>query len=298
VVYDTRMNAVAADYIRAEGLNSRAGQAAFVRHSAVAFPQGRLADAARGLSAAMPTVMIKTSWRLLADPAEEARFFTVDGVVHVPAARSESGKDSCLSARLGLVGMHIILRTLSGNGDEWIWSTFEHVDNVPLAENARDVNSIYADELFPGGCGRPAAPPQSAYSFFDPDCPDCRTNRAAGAAWSWAAKPPYARIAGQAPRRGSQVVRCWKVFESTAAVNRRWQQHLAGTRWANYMLISTQWRGADKSPLFEHGEVPRSAERCRGAAKSSHLFRLRAGLSATDEDRSSLLIGKREKTNA
>lgn len=27
--------------------------------------------------------------------------------------------------------------------------------------------------------------------------------------------------------------------------------------WSNYMLISTQWRGAAISPLFEHGEVPR-----------------------------------------
>jgi hypothetical protein len=32
---------------------------------------------------------------------------------------------------------------------------------------------------------------------------------------------------------------------------------LGGTVGANYMLISTQWRGANKSPLFEHGEVPR-----------------------------------------
>lgn len=46
-------------------------------------------------------------------------------------------------------------------------------------------------------------------------------------------------------------------FESTADLNRRWQEKLAGTIWANYMLISTQWRGANKSPLFEHGEVPR-----------------------------------------
>ncbi|MGD1880299.1 MAG: hypothetical protein ACFB13_22700 [Kiloniellaceae bacterium] len=257
VVYDTRMNAVAADYIRSAGLDTRAGQQAFGADKAVAFPKGRLPDAGATLPGAAPTVMIKTSWRLLADPAEEARFLTVDGVVHVPAARSESGKDSCLPARLGLVGMHIVMRTHSGNGDEWIWSTFEHVDNVPLAANARAVNSIYAEELFPGGCQAPAAPPRQSYSFFDPDCPSCRTNSSAEGDWSWAAAPPYAQIAGQPARRGSQLVRCWKIFESTAAVNRRWQRRLAGTVWANYMLISTQWRGADKSPLFEHGEVPR-----------------------------------------
>ena len=52
-------------------------------------------------------------------------------------------------------------------------------------------------------------------------------------------------------------MRCWDIFESTAVVNQLWAQKLQNTVWANYMLISTQWRGANVSPLFENGEVPR-----------------------------------------
>ncbi len=257
VVYDTRLNSVAADYIASNGLQSVAGQAAFDRQGPVSFPQGRLPQSEGAAPGIEPSVLLKTAWRILPSGADETRFLARDAVVHVPAQRSTSGQDLCLSLRLGLVGMHIVMRTQSGNGNEWIWATFEHVDNVPLAGNARDVNSIYAETLFPGGCTAPAAATEAAFSFFDPACPNCRINAAAEGNWAWAPRPPYARIGGAPVGRGSQVVRCWAIFESTADLNRRWQQKLAGTLWRNYMLISTQWRGANKSPLFEHGEVPR-----------------------------------------
>ena len=218
---------------------------------------GRLPDSENGAAGVEPSVLLKTAWRVLPDGPEESRLFAQDAVIHVPADRSTTGQELCIPLRLGLVGMHIVMRTESGNGNEWIWATFEHVDNVPVAGNARDVNSIYADTLFPGGCQAPQNATARPYSFFDPGCEGCLTNAALDGPWSWAPTPPYAHISGEPVARGTQVVRCWDIFESTADLNRRWQEKLAGTIWANYMLISTQWRGANKSPLFEHGEVPR-----------------------------------------
>ncbi len=243
VVYDTRLNTTAADYVIEQRLVTLSGQQS--SSGEIAFPQGS-ADSGQSSS-----VLTKTSWRILTTPGQADGFFTRPGVIQVPADRSASGADLCLSVRLGLVGMHIVSRTESGNGDEWIWSTFEHVDNAPVAANARNVNSIFSRTLFQGGCTSPTV--TGDYSFFNPDCLDCAANVSPVEPWLWAQSPPFAGPASQ----GSQIVRCWEIFDSTAQVNDLWQQKLAGTVWSNYMLISTQWRGAAISPLFEHGEVPR-----------------------------------------
>src|SRR5258708_39895811 len=52
---------------------------------------------------------------------------------------------------MALVGLHITQKTPSA--PQWIWSTFEHLDNVPG----------------PGA--------QAPYSFFKPGCADCPVNR-------------------------------------------------------------------------------------------------------------------------
>lgn len=257
-VYSTYANPVVGDYLHANALIHATGQEAFTRTGTVAFPQGRLADAQKNTGANAPAVTLKMAWRILT-PAEinGARFFSRPAAIHVPAARAQGDEAMCAEVTIGLVGMHIAMRTESGNGDEWIWATFEHADNAPVAANARNVNSIYDDDLFPGGCTAPAKRADLPYSFFDPDCKNCKINAQTINDWRWSDAPPFARHLGGKAASSAQVVRCWDIFESTATVNRAWQDKLQGTVWANYMLISTQWRATDKSPLFEHGEVPR-----------------------------------------
>ena len=160
VVYETRLNPVVQDYIRYNALDSRAGQAAF-DPKPVEFPQGRL-----GTRAAHASVLIKTAWRVL--QAGATGYLTASGLIHVPADRSASASPLCLSVTLGLVGMHIVTRVASGNGDEWLWSTFEHRDNVPLAASARRVNSLFARELFPQGCTDPADAAGRDWAFYNP----------------------------------------------------------------------------------------------------------------------------------
>lgn len=94
-------------------------------------------------------------------------------------ARTQRGlQDRCLNVELGLVGMHIVTRVQSGNGDEWIWSTLEHRANAPKAGNAQAINSLYAKELFPGGC---TGPDQGAqFAFFYAGCPERPTNERSG----------------------------------------------------------------------------------------------------------------------
>ena len=251
IVYETRMNAVAEDYVRDNALDTVAGQFA-ANELPVSFPQGRLGD-----DQAPASVLIKASWRILTPEVDPSQYVVRKGLIYVPASHSASGKDMCIRERLGLVGMHIVSRVHSGNGDEWLWSTFEHRLTAPTAGNTRRINAIFSNDLFPGGCSAPEQDNRLDYIFYNPDCPDCRPNQPPDANVLWAASPPYSRAPDTPGTSPSQIVRCWTVFEGTEELNEIWQAELAGTSLANYGLISTQWRGADISPMFEHGEVPR-----------------------------------------
>lgn len=261
VVYDTRMNQAATNYILDNNLTSRRGQSIHANnHTPVAFPLGRYGDETSLSGGNDGALVIKTAWRVLPpEPSGKkvaSPYFTMAGRVALAAHDSVDNKPHCLSVRMALVGMHIIQRTLSGNGDRWIWSTFEHVNGAPVAKNARDPNSIYAEPLFPEGCHAPESTDRD-FAFYSPDCPDCQTNHIDKQEWRWATEPPYAGEYAQKGGFGTQVVRCWDLFKDTARLNALWHEKLAGTIWQNYFLISTQWRGNYGGGIFGNGEVPR-----------------------------------------
>ena len=258
VVFDTRMNDRTEQYIVANGLDSAEGQRRFRQAGkTVDFPLGHYEDKSARTGGRLGAIALKTSWKIIdAGASEEAEtYYTVDGLIAVPAARSETGEALCIRTRLGLIGMHIMHRTASGNGGDWIWSTFEHVNVAPIGDNSLDPNNILG-ELFVDGCRADSVESQR-YDLFNPDCKGCPTNTTPEAEWKWFEDPPYAR--GHAVRGafGTQVVRCWEIFESTAHVNTVWHARLRDTVWSNYRLISTQWRGSPGSELFPNGEVPR-----------------------------------------
>ncbi len=269
VVYDTRLDPSMQAYIAANGLGTRAGQKAFAAAKRpIGFPKGHYADKAKRRGGSAGAVVVKSAWRVLAGTAapstapetvngQAGRYFTRPGRIAIAATDSADGRARCIEARLGLVAMHIARRTLSGNGDKWIWSSFEHVGNAPLAGNGRKPNDLFEDEFFPGGCRAPAAVGRD-YAFFRAGCAECRPNRIAPADWTWAAAPPYARAFSQSGGFGTQVTRCWRIWAGTSKLNAFWRSRLAGTVWANYRLLSAQWRGNyGGDEFFGHGEVPR-----------------------------------------
>jgi len=259
VVYDIRLDGATAGYIEANGLATRAGQKAFAQAGQpVDFPRGHYDDRDRRSGGSLGAMVIKTAWRVLAAPAAagDARYFTLAGRIAISGADSADGRARCIEARLALVGMHIARRTRSGNGDRWIWSTFEHVDNAPLAENHRGPNDLFAQEYFPGGCRAPQTVERD-YAFYRHGCRDCTPNRIAPARWTWATAPPYAKAFAQTGGFGTQVTRCWRIWQGTSKLNLAWRRRLKGTVWANYRLLSTQWRGNYGGEFFGHGEVPR-----------------------------------------
>jgi hypothetical protein len=74
---------------------------------------------------AADSIMIKAAWRNLSGVANSLRnrYYTVNAWVY------NSQTQKCTQALMGLVGFHIAQKTSPFT--EWIWSTFEQVDNVP-----------------------------------------------------------------------------------------------------------------------------------------------------------------------
>jgi hypothetical protein len=71
------------------------------------------------------SIMLKAAWRNLTPVpvAQRSRYYTINAWIYDP------NKQQCVQAPMGLVGFHIAQKT--STFPEWIWSTFEQVDNVP-----------------------------------------------------------------------------------------------------------------------------------------------------------------------
>ena len=199
--------------------------------------------------------MLKFAWKVMTDADNPSDFLVQEAHVSVAARHAHTGQPKCLSVTVGLVGMHLVQRVPSGNGDRWVWSTFEHTDTAPLATNARGPNSIMVAELFPDGCQAPTDTAGRAHLFFDVQS-DTRVNTGHAQAL-WGDRAPYARDSSGLPIQASRIVRCWDIFEGTRATNGQWQQALQGSALAHYRLVGTQWVGNIGGAPFGTGEVPR-----------------------------------------
>ena len=131
VRYEIRMNKVMFDYIVQNRLYDAKVQ---TLAKTVAFPSG--------------AVLVKAAWRDIT-PEEAPSYYTVTACVCDRDIKGQAA--NCQAKRMGLVGLHITQKTPSS--PQWIWSTFEQVDNVPG----------------PGAGAHPA--------FYDPKCPTCPKNR-------------------------------------------------------------------------------------------------------------------------
>jgi hypothetical protein len=164
-------------------------------HPALRFPSG--------------SVTVKASWRVLTGvpEAQRKRYYVTQAKLLDPLT------GGCTVADVGLLGLHIVNKTPSF--PRWVWSTFEHVDNVPARE---------------GEPGRGAAP----YALHDntPTTPPSPSSEPLGPC--------------NPPRRDpvpTQVVRRWPVAASTRLTNHAYHQAegVKGTVWENYQLVMTQW---------------------------------------------------------
>lgn len=235
VVFEKKVNGEWVRYVTdtipgSGGLNltTVAGQAAA---DTIDFPAGVAGTDTVG------AIELKASWRILqADKGDDTtRYYHRQATIYVPAENSASGQAMCIDATVGLVGLHILHKT--NTFPQWIWSTFEHVDNAPTCPVDAGPNDT---------CGQG----NTRWSFFNPGCTNCTRNdslpNGSTAVFKWAAQAPYAQAYATQGQYGAQLVRD-TVFGPTQAVSQAWQQKLQGTVWANYTLIGSQWLSGSDS---------------------------------------------------
>ena len=94
-----------------------------------------LPDPAHPAELPVGSIAVKAAWRPLnaADtPAVRARYYVVENANVVDVAKTlAAGHVVCSKSDVALVGLHIVIRTK--DRPQGLWSTFEHVDNVPPA---------------------------------------------------------------------------------------------------------------------------------------------------------------------
>lgn len=170
-------------------------------------------------------VMAKAAWKVIdtAKNDDPSLYHTVEALVYTEQSKDGSRPAMCEKQMVGLTGFHIGQKT--SNDTQWLWSTFEHVDNVPTK-------------------GEVASKPK--YNYFTPDCTDCNTvNEPPAQPWN-PKDPPLsdARIGDR-----SQIERVIAIHQDTDQMNAQVQSELlTGTVWANYELVSTQWPTAATAP--------------------------------------------------
>src|SRR5262249_839545 len=150
------------DYIVNHELYSRRGQSSDANSTLrVDFPPGRK-DASKGDPGA---IMIKVSWKILEPEDDKSKFHHVQALVAMPVSAAEHSDPPCIEKTLGLVGFHVVHKT--EDRPQWIWTSFEHADNVP---EQKDIND------------RKLKP---SYNFYDPSCSlaDCPINQTPPRPW-------------------------------------------------------------------------------------------------------------------
>jgi cytochrome c len=188
VRYEIRMNRTAFDYVVDHRLWDGRAQAAV---AAVSFPAG--------------SQIAKAAWREI-PPEDAGRFQAIEACV----CEEDPGVKpvDCRRQWMGLVGFHLMSKTSSA--PQWVWSTFEQVDNVA--------------GLHP--------------SFRNPQCRDCRPNRQLPAGL-----PNQVERVIPIPSHDPDCRRPDESVDNVAQLNRDMQAALgrAGSVLQRYELVSTQW---------------------------------------------------------
>jgi hypothetical protein len=182
------------------------------------------------------SIAVKAAWRILGEadtPALRSRYYVVTGAQVVDVAKSlAAGSPVCAEHDVALVGLHIVVKTKYR--PQRLWSTFEHVDNVPPVGG--------------GDAREPDAKDANApYSFNDPAK---EQTDIAPPLDSPLAQPVGPTNPPKVDPTPTQVVRRRPINPETMAMNRAYWSlpEIRGTVWAHYMLVATQWPTVTQPP--------------------------------------------------
>ena len=187
-LFDILMNKPMFDYILTKKLFSQQGQEQFTEETV--FPIGNNpGTGANPEPGRMGAIMLKVSYRILDREKNKDlidQFHTRDALIYFPGGKDATGTGTkagpaCVEKTIGLIGFHVGHKTRFAS--QWVWTSFEHVSNVPDAEDVGTSNI------------------RGPYSFFNPDCKDCPVNEITAETMGSSA---FAAISDLVPQPGRQ----------------------------------------------------------------------------------------------
>jgi hypothetical protein len=251
------MNKQMFNYILDNNLYSRQGQGEFSQPE-VNFPTGN--NGSQTSPGMIGAVMIKASWKVLEPDDDPKTFHTLDALVYIPKRDNPKSDATCVPKKLGLIGFHVGHKAQFAT--QWVWTTFEHVRNVP---EQRDVD-LHRNLL-------------SHYNFYDATCDatKCPVNMTPPPPTPW-----DPRVQPFPNGYKSQITRKIPVTDDAVKINALSQSvaGIKGSVWENYMLVSTQWPTDFQNPIektgvpaptylpnstletYSQGEVPLASSSC------------------------------------
>lgn len=180
-------------------------------------------DGTGKLDLPVQSVHIKAAWKILTDQEQRnGRFYTIR--TDCAMFWTDTNQPKIEEKALGLIGLHIVHK-FKGQ-ENFVWSTFEHVDNL-LSEMP----------------GREHGASPSLHSTNPPGEYEAVRNKPG---------PIILRELGSFPPcdpEPTEVVRRTPIDPETDRINRLYQQHanVKQTVWRYYKLVGTQWTAKGKS---------------------------------------------------
>lgn len=169
------------------------------------------------------SVVIKAAWLDMAGFSDEQvkRYYTRPAIVLDPA------NGVCSSVTAGLVGLHIIQKTLSR--PQWIWSSYEQIDNVPPSRFGEPVKFTFHDGR------KPPMPAENPLPLIP------------------LAKEPVQPFNVERPFNA-------RVHPKTELTNYQYQELLKGSLWQYYGVVVTQWPRLEGNqalpvPASQNGDI-------------------------------------------
>jgi hypothetical protein len=177
-------------------------------------------------------IEIKAAWREMKPGDDLSRYYTVNALL----VENTDVSATCRQAKMGLVGLHIGHKVSPFR--EWVWSTFEQVDNVPPDGYKPNVGPP------PPACSGTKSPFSLNNGFAYPLTTDGYSTEPSSVTPPLSQNPsPPVQVL-----RNTPIVYQNQVSPTTQDINQQFQKALSGTVWQYYQLVVTQW--PRKSGLF------------------------------------------------
>ncbi len=252
VRYQVVVNREEFDYIVHNRLYSLDGQIAFSRRpddNQIAFPVENRLLGRHG------AIELKFAWKELGPNDDRGRFFTrrLRVTLAEPYTPGQDGPPT-REIEAGLVGMHIAMRTRSS--PEWIWATFEQIDNVranPLPDGKQSHPNFFNPQI---SVPVNVLPPPNAIINPQTGSPE-KADPAQATTWIESLTTQPVQVTRLVvPPQGSLNPFDAPLGVSTAELNRQVQQALRkiNSVFGYYELIGTQWPVHPNAPAFAGGE--------------------------------------------